>query len=371
VTPRVLLASHTYTAPINRAKLAALSEHVTLTAIIPQRWPDTLFTLAAQPEAARYALHPLPTLFAGRVLRYVFSLPALGNLLRQVRPDLVYVEAEPASLALAQFAALKRWHRFRLIGFTWENTPRRAGLPGVEAFNLARCDGVIAGNAEAERLVRAKGFRGPVCVTPQLGIDTEQFQPGDAASVRQALNVSGFVAGFIGRWVREKGLWILIEAIESASDMRLILIGGGPLRPEIERRIEERRLGARVRLVNAVPHERVPDYLRALDVLVLPSLTTAAWKEQFGHVLIEAMACGVPVIGSDSGAIPEVIGEAGLVLPEGDASALRAALQRLQADPLERQRLARLGRERVLAHYTHEKIAAANAAFFHRILAAR
>ncbi len=119
----------------------------------------------------------------------------------------------------------------------------------------------------------------------------------------------------------------------------------------------------RIRLVDAIPHEQTVDYFNALDALVLPSESSPTWKEQFGHVLIEAMACGVPVIGSDSGAIPEVIGTAGLVFPEGDSQALRVELQRLVNDPDLRKHLSRRGRERVLGNYTYRQIAVAQAAF--------
>ena len=92
-------------------------------------------------------------------------------------------------------------------------------------------------------------------------------------------------------------------------------------------------------------------------MLAAPSLTTPAWKEQFGRVLTDAMACGVPVVGSDSGEIPTVIGDGGLVTPEGDPAALSAALNRLQANRDMRQELGRRGRARVLANYTHDRIA--------------
>ena len=98
-------------------------------------------------------------------------------------------------------------------------------------------------------------------------------------------------------------------------------------------------------------------FYHALDVLVLPSRTLPNWKEQFGRVLIEAMACAVPVIGSTSGEIPHVIGDAGLLFPEGDVDALRACLRMLAADPAERARLGEAGRRRVLAHYTMRQIA--------------
>jgi glycosyltransferase involved in cell wall biosynthesis len=100
----------------------------------------------------------------------------------------------------------------------------------------------------------------------------------------------------------------------------------------------------------------MPAYLKGLDILVLPSRTIPHWKEQFGHVLTEAMAAEVAVIGSDSGAIPEVIGKTGLLFPQGDIEALRGHLVYLIEHPDERQRLADAGRQRALALFSDASI---------------
>ena len=130
-------------------------------------------------------------------------------------------------------------------------------------------------------------------------------------------------------------------------------------------------LGHRVIWIPTVPHADVVRYINAMDVLVLPSLTTQPWKEQFGRVLIQAMSCQVPVIGSNSGAIPEVIGDAGIVVPEGDPSALARAIERLYRSEEERMALGKKGRERVLQHFTNEQIAQRTWLFWQEILDAR
>jgi glycosyltransferase involved in cell wall biosynthesis len=155
---------------------------------------------------------------------------------------------------------------------------------------------------------------------------------------------------------------VLIDAARDLDGAQLLIVGDGPLRAEIE------RSASQARLTGAVPHHRAIELLAAIDLLVLPSLTTPTWKEQFGHVLIEAMACAVPVIGSNSGAIPEVVGDAGLIVPEGDAAALRAAIASLQADAAWRAQLAQAGCTRALACYTHDRIAAVNVEFFANVL---
>lgn len=364
MTVRVLLVSHTYAARANRAKLAALGQYVTLHALIPNRWSETLLAASAPIEAGgSYALTALPVRAAGRLFYYTYHVNDLHRLLRVTQPHIVYIEQEPGSLALAQFAWLKRQHGYKLACFTWENIARHAGLPGVERFTLARCDGVIAGNAEAMRVIHGKGFRRPVTVIPQLGVDPTAFTPQRNAALRDQWTVTGTLVGYLGRWVEAKGLWTLLRAIEPLRDVSLLLVGSGPLRAEMVAWVEQHQMRGRVRMIEGVPHDDIPRYLNVLDILVLPSLTTANWKEQFGHVVIEAMACGVPVVGSDSGAIPEVVGEAGVIFPEGDVRALQDVLMRLRDDAVERERLSRAGRARILARFTHERIAAATAEF--------
>jgi glycosyltransferase involved in cell wall biosynthesis len=129
------------------------------------------------------------------------------------------------------------------------------------------------------------------------------------------------------------------------------------LRDALDERAGSLGIADRVSLEPAVPSLVVPTKMRGLDVLALPSLTRPNWKEQFGRVLIEAMACGVPVVGSDSGEIPHVIGDAGLVVPEGDAAALADALRRLRADTGLRRSLGERGRERVLNGFTQAEVA--------------
>lgn len=367
--PRVLIVSHTYVAPINHAKLEALAALVPLAVVIPDRWRDVLFQFGGEVGgSSTYVAYQLPIRLDGRIMLHTYRLRDLGRIVARERPDLVYVEEEPGSLVLAEFAWLKRRYGFRLVFFTWENIVQRAGLPGLARLNLGACDGAIAGNREAAEVLAQRGFRGPTIVIPQLGLDPLLFRPCDASELRRSCGLKGLAVGYIGRLVEEKGLITLLEAVSGLEGVDLLLVGDGPLRSEIVGQIPGRGLTGRVHWAGTVPHEQIVPYLNALDALVLPSRTTPTWKEQFGHVLIEAMACGVPVIGSDSGAIPEVVGDAGLIFPEGDAESLRAAIRTLQADPLRRQALAQAGRDRVLAHYTHERIAAAEVAFFEQVL---
>lgn len=367
---RILVIGHTYVVAENQKKLEALAAcpGVEVALVVPRQWRDPLHgTLKAhRPEGARFTLRALPTIGSGREQFHVYRSADLG--LRHLQPDVVYVEQGAGAFVYAQALAVRNSFapRAKAVFFTWWNLPYRARWPlsAVERFNLRHSQGAVTGNADAARIVREHGFDGPLLTLPQLGVDTATFAPRDATARRQALGLTRFTVGFVGRLVEEKGVRVLLEALaDAAFAFDLLVVGGGPLLGELQ--AAARAIGWRGRLsvVDVVEHDTVPEYLACMDVLVLPSLTTPSWKEQFGHVLIEAMACGVPVVGSSSGDIPEVIGAAGVVVREGDAHALRAALTALVQSPERRRELSALGRARVSERFTHEQIAATLADF--------
>jgi glycosyltransferase involved in cell wall biosynthesis len=170
--------------------------------------------------------------------------------------------------------------------------------------------------------------------------------------------------------VEEKGIELLLQAVARLEgDWRLNLVGSGPLKARLETLTGELGMSERIAWMPWIASTEMPGQYTALDVLVVPSLTRPNWKEQFGRVLIEAMASAVPVIGSDSGAIPDIIADAGFVVPEGDVAALTEALCKIHAESNLREKLARAGRQRVLAHFTHEQVAAATVKVYQTMLA--
>ena len=199
--------------------------------------------------------------------------------------------------------------------------------------------------------MRARGYpaeRGRILT---LAIDTAVFEPLDDSrrmSVQRSLGLRPPVIGYSGRLTEDKGLHILMKAMEQIGGERpwsLLLLGGGPKERAIRHWARARGWDERVRIVLA-KHEEVPSYLGAMDLLVAPSQTTWHWKEQFGRMLIEAFACGVPVIGSDSGEIPYVIGDAGRVVAEKDVVGWASSIVELLDRPDLRADLAQRGRSR-------------------------
>lgn len=370
-TMRVLVIGHSYMTRFAQAKYDALVRQfpdVSVLGLIPDRWPNELLHITPhERDDSRMRFMALPVIQAGWGSRYMFSSPRLLSILRDFKPHIVQVEHEPVALVLAQlnlaFAALGQHPK--IVLFSWEdirperNPAMRLIAQAIETINVPRLSHAIPGNDDAVHVLRAKGYPGRMTQLPQLGIDPEIFRPGDEPAFRSRLGLTdAFVVGFVGRIVEEKGVATLARALTQVpGDWRLLLVGRGDALPHVRAVLAGAGLEHRLRHVDSVPHLQLPAYYRCMDAFVLPSETTRRWKEQFGHVLLQAMSCGLPVVGSNSGFIPSVIGDAGMIFPERDASRLADALQRLVRDPLLRERLATQSRARVLERYTHEAVA--------------
>ncbi|MFF2622077.1 glycosyltransferase [Oerskovia jenensis] len=278
--------------------------------------------------------------------------------------DVLDLHEEPFALATAEILALRRL-RALLPGrarrpappyvlYSAQNIAKRYPWPfrTLEAAALRGAAAVSVCNEAAARIVRAKGARGLVEVVP-LGVDLSVFSPGEAvAPGPSALPPDGVApaprpgrpgrpgtgpaqgavhVGYAGRLAPHKGVDVLLDAVRDDERLRLTLAGDGPSARALRDRA--RPLGDRVRFVGPLAGDDLVAFYRSLDVLAVPSLDTPGWVEQFGRVAVEAMACGTPVVASDSGALPDVVGGAGLLVPPGDARALREALVRVVDEP--------------------------------------
>ncbi len=353
-------------------ELARLPD-VALTAIVPPFWREgQAATVLERAHTSGYRLIVSPLVFNGRF--HLHYYPELGSLLCSLRPDVLHMDEEPYNLATWLGLRAGDAVGARSLFFTWQNLGRRYPWPFryFEQANYGRAAYALAGNRDAADVLRAKGYPGPVRVIPQFGVDPDILSPACPEDVI-CRNACELVIGYAGRLVAEKGLEVLVRACagltEKGYDWRLCIAGEGPLRDELAAQAAEIGAASRVVFVGRVPSTRVADFYRTLDVLVLPSESRSNWIEQFGRVLIEAMSCEVAVVGSDCGEIPHVIGEAGLVFPEGDADSLCGVLAQLADDPALRIALAKRGRQRVLAHFTHAQIASDTAQVYREMLA--
>ena len=291
--------------------------------------------------------------FKKRAFHFYFDA---GRIIKEENPDIVHVEEEPFTFACFQFLSAAKKRGKKTVFFTWENIRRRHN-PGYEFFNnycIKNTDAAIAGNNEGRDILVEKGCRAPVYVIPQYGINMKDFilRGGDAPK-------RDYKIGYVGRILPEKGIEVLIDALSGIPDARLVMAGTGASGyTALVREAAEKKLAGRHEFTGFVEREKMGRLLASLDILVLPSLTTKTWKEQFGRVIAEAFASGVPVIGSGSGEIPNVIGDAGLVFKEGSSADLAGKIMHLMADGELYKSCAEKGTKRVLEHYTNEGIAA-------------
>ncbi|HEU5316696.1 MAG TPA: glycosyltransferase, partial [Chloroflexota bacterium] len=258
----------------------------------------------------------------------------------------------------------------RSIFFTWQNLLRRYPPPisWLEQLIYRQSAGAIAGNAEAVDVLRAKGFGARTWVIPQFGVEPSLFEPDPEPPVGSR----PFTVGFAGRLRQRKGAHLLVEAVAALrDDTRLELLAWGEEEQRIRDLGQKLGLAERLRFLPALPSDQMPAFYNTLDVAVMPSIEIESWKEQFGRVLIEAMACGVNVVGSDSGEIAHVIGNAGLVFKMGDSAALADCLRRLRDDPTLRASLREKGIARVHERYTQQAIADQTVAAYRDVIAAR
>jgi glycosyltransferase involved in cell wall biosynthesis len=329
--------------------------------VVPPTWQEPGGRLLALERAFTegYELAVEPIALNGHF--HLHFYPMLHERVHALRPDIVHIDEEPYNLATHQALTLGRSVGARCLFFTWQNLYRRYPWPwrAVESFVLARADYALAGNAEAVKVLDRKGYEGPAAVVPQFGVDPSVYRPLEREGGEGAdAGAGAFTIGYLGRLVEEKGLLVLLHALaEVHGEWRLEVVGGGPLQSRMVAVAHDLGIRQRVFFGAGVPSAQVPELLNNWDCLVLPSLTRVNWKEQFGRVLVEAMACQVPVVGSDCGEIPNLVGDAGLIVPEGSVGALAGALRRLRDDPVLCASLGMAGRARVLARYTQQKIA--------------
>ncbi|BAZ33035.1 group 1 glycosyl transferase [Cylindrospermum sp. NIES-4074] len=387
---RILVASHTYIVDLNCEKLRALSRlepGIEVTVVVPKRWrpggvQNKIIETEYRDEGA-FKIVPVSNFSQNHQALLTFGANLI-SLMQSFRPQIIYVEQGSRGLSYTQMIVLNQLLGLKAknVFFTWWNLPYELKLPAalLEKYNLNHSHGIISGNQDGVEILQQRGYKGPIKVIPQLGVDENLFvpQPQPELAAKLGIKTEDFVVGFVGRFVPEKGLLTLLRALVTLRDKswKLLLLGRGELQDELIRTAAENNIRDRVIIIESVPHNEVPNYINLMSTLVLPSettykfktLTAVGWKEQFGHVLIEAMACKVPIIGSDSGEIPYVIGDAGLIFPEGNAEALANCLLQLIEKPDLAQNIGEMGYQRVMVKYTNKALAKQQLEFYQELV---
>jgi glycosyltransferase involved in cell wall biosynthesis len=355
---KLLVVSHPCSVPSNQELYARVEAQTgwDVTLVVPSRWRHEYgYLRPSRWPGFEGTIVPVRVALAGNIPLHFYAT-SLQRLFHRERPDVIYVHHEPYGVATAQ--------AFRAAGdipvgfYSAQNLLKRYPPPISiwERWCLRRAAFALPVSDLVADVLRKKGYRGPLQVLP-LGVDTRRWRR------RQARRDAGapLTVGYIGRLSAEKGVDTLIDALAQTSnrEIRAVIAGDGPERGRLEDLASRLGLDSRVRWAGYVPHERAVDFYGEIDVAAVPSRTTPGWKEQFGRVVIESLACEVPVVGSDSGELAKLIPSTGggWTFPEGDARRLAELLDRLDADPEARIAAAQAGRLVVERDFDLERVA--------------
>ena len=368
---RILRIAHASLTPALRERERALAKEcadVDLEVLTTSRWREA----GVDVEATNDDLFPVTAARAylsNHIQLFAYGPRTVMDALRRHRPHLIDLNHEPYSIACAEVLALRDLVSpgTPVVMQIAQNILHRYPPPisWLQRRALRRVSAAYACSEEARAVLRAKGFDRTIGIVP-FGVNTEAFVPSTDRTRRDGT----LTIGFVGRMLPGKGLGVLADALTQIKneDWKLLVVGDGPERKKFEQTLAERQLIHRAEFAGAVPYDQVPGFYRRMDMFVMPTRTTKWIREQFGRVLVEAMASGVPVVGTTCGAIPEVIENAGLIVPEGDPAAMSEALLKLLRDETLRARLAQAGRERVEQHYSWEQVARKTYNLFRQIL---
>jgi len=375
---KILALSHSCVTDLNQQLFVALNKKpdVQIELIVPANW---ISDITGKPQTPRllpsvdFPVHVLPVAIPGNVSLHFYHRLAAKRF-QAFAPDLLLSTQESWSFSHFQAGRVARKLGIPIVFQMNQNILKHYPPPfrWLEQHAYRTAAAATACTEEARQVLLHKGLRAPSHIVP-FGVDLTLFHQAQSAPLRRPLGLNGsLVVGYMGRFVPEKGLDTLIEAArmlyqeQPTLDFRVLLVGSGPGEDALRQQIAAAGLTDRFHFTGSIPHDQAGDYLRCMDIFVLPSRTTPSWKEQFGRVIIEALACGVPVVGSDSGQIPHLIRETkgGMVFAEGDASDLAQKLLALASDRSLRQEMGQNGSNSVQAKYTFEAVAGQ----LHRIL---
>ncbi len=344
---RILSIGHSYTVALNRSILREIArdENFEVTVVSPQLFKGSLRTIKAEAEPSGSALkfYTLPAYFTQKMHFFFYHPVKLKKILNQGY-DLAHFWEEPYILAGYQLARQARKSKVPYLFRTAQSLIKKYLFPFsyFEKKTLASTQSWVAGGRLVHQAMIKKGFpqNGRIIT---LAVDTNAFKPFNSEQKKMGLNqlnVQGPLLGYLGRLSEEKGLDLLMRSLIQLKHKKwnFLIMGSGPYEEKIRDWIEKEGFKDRV-ILKLLKHDEVPKFLPLCDVLLAPSQTRPFWKEQFGRMIVEAFACGVPVFGSDSGEIPFVVGDGGVILPESDETKWKELIEDFLDQPEKYQSL--------------------------------
>jgi len=364
----ILVVSHACLTSINRAPyrlLAAMGWNIEI--VTADEIASRDITRRADPATPDDPpMHFLP--LRGNNMR-LWSFVGLRDVLTRRQPRIVMLDYDPGTRIALETGWFTRGKGTRIACLSYDNilrsvfgelrrspaaAARAGGTRVLSALARLAVDHVFVLSNDSADVMERMGFRGRVSRIP-LGFDPALFRPDPAARtrVRSALGLHELTFAYFGRLIPEKGAHLLLEALHRLRNRPWQLLMDRfsdyrhPYTRELTALIERLELKDRVVTFDA-PHDEIGDYMNAADVVVMPSQSTERWKEQYGRVAAESMACGRLVVVSDSGALPELIGNAGIVIPERELNNLDRRLASILDEPATIDNYAALASNRAL-----------------------
>jgi len=355
---KIMFVSHSSVLEYHQQKLKIMSEKygVEIHLITPFYWYEGGVKTELFTGNKKIKYHPAKVfMLKNKMFHFYYDV---RKFFKEINPDIVHIEEIPFNLVCWQFIRQAKKMKKKVLFFTWENIRRKLNplYRYFYKYSIKNSDCAIAGNEEGKEILKELGFNKDIYVMPQYGINMEDFKPKENPLPE---NNKKFRIAFVGRVVPEKGIEILLNAVKNIKNIELIIAGKGndDYENKIKKQIIENNLNDRVEFKGFVSRKEMPDFLNKIHIVVLPSITTESWKEQFGRILIEAFAAKVAVIGSSSGEIPNVINGAGLIFKEGDSDDLKNKILMLINDKKLFCENIEKGFKRVKENYTNEILA--------------
>lgn len=362
---KIAIISHALVQEVPQKRWRILAEKypVEVTLLVPRIWRSKWLRdeVVFRPRVivdGRFRVIPLPTTSETNWGRYFFK--SFDAKIRSIKPDIIYVIHEESIWIHQQIITYRNiWApEARLIFFSMN----ARGVPLKRFYHRLmwnrikkNYDAALCHYPGCLKSLRDGGFDKPIYMQTQIGVDEDIYCPDEQRrkEMRRKLGFEDkFVIGYTGRLTKDKGVNDLLAALPLRDvDWALLLVGNGDFREEIEKIVRQNEWQDRVHMAGTVPQHMVPDYMRAMDCFVLASRTCPHWIDTFPNVTVQAMACKVPVIGSDSGAIPWQLGDAGLIFHEGDVVKLHKHLMHMADNMEDRKAIAQKGMERSLANF--------------------
>lgn len=375
---RILSIGHSYVLGVNRPTIREIARDETLdvTVVAPQNFHGSLSSLKCEPEEnSNIKLIPVATYFSQKIHFFIYDPKALYKVFKSQKWDLIHIWEEPYIFSGWQVARFAQAFNIPYFFWTAQNLNKKYPWPFsfFEKQVLEKTSGWLAcGNLVQENLVQKKKYPQDKSEIVNLAVDVQHFQPlskEEKEKKKKEIGVDGLLLGYLGRLTNDKGISLILEVLEKIKDdpsWSFVFWGSGEEKENIEKWAQEQNLQNRVS-VQLLKHNEVPNKLPILDVLLAPSQTMPHWREQFGRMIVEAFASGVPVISSDSGEIPFVMGDAGEVLPEKDVDLWEQKIREVIKKPEKRQTMREKGLFRAKS-FSAQKIASHYIQFYEKVL---